>query len=135
MTQEGGGVIYAELGYKINGLLFEAHNSVGRYCNEQQVCDAIEHFLKRDKILYKREFVLPPSFEGEMKGRNRVDFLVEDVIILEIKCKRFLTKEDYYQAQRYLHALNRKLAILVNFRDERIKPRRILNPQFKIQII
>jgi len=74
---------------------------------------------------------LPESFRGGRKGRNRIDFLIDDKIILEIKCKRFLDKDDYYQTQRYLHAFNKKLAILVNFRDQRVKPRRILNPDYQ----
>ncbi len=120
-------IIYKELSYIINGLLFQVHNDLGRYCNEKQVCDKIEFYLKTNKLQYKREFILPPSFVGEKDGRNRIDFLIDDKIILEIKCKRFLVKDDYFQTQRYLHALNKKLGILVNFRDERLKPRRVLN--------
>jgi len=38
-----------------------------------------------------------------------------------------LKKEDYEQVQRYLKTLNLALGILVNFRDERIYPKRVLN--------
>ena len=83
--------------------------------------------MKVFKIKYKREKILPPSFEGESKGRNRIDFLVDDKIILEIKAKRVLDREDYYQVKRYLIGLNRKLAILVNFHQKRLNLKRILN--------
>jgi len=124
------GLIYKYLTYKINGILFNVQNDLGRYCNEKQFCDRIEYYLKKENINYKREKILPPSFEGERSGRNKVDFLIEEKLILEVKSKRFLTKEDYYQTQRYLHAFNIKLGILVNFRDLRIKPRRVLNSSF-----
>lgn len=119
-------IIYPDLSYKINGVLFAVHNELGRFCNEKQYSDAIEHYLKKLKIKYEREKVLPPSFKGEQK-RNKVDFLIENKIILEIKAKNLLTREDYYQVKRYLLALNKKLGILANFRKKYIEPRRILN--------
>ncbi len=126
-----GGVIYKEESYQIVGILFSAHNELGRYCKEAQYCDFLERAFKEEKIPYFKEKVLDPSFFGEVKGRNRVDFFVHDCIVLEIKCKRILSKEDYYQTQRYLTASNKKLALLVNFRDKYLRPRRVLNPNFK----
>ncbi len=120
-------IIYSDLSYKINGILFKTHNELGKYCNEKQYCDLIEEYLKESKINYEREKILPVSFKGETKGRNKIDFLVEDKIILEIKAKRITSREDYYQARRYLNALNKKMCLLVNFHSEYIKPKRILN--------
>ncbi len=120
-------IIFPELSYKINGILFEVHNNLGRHCNEQQYADAVEKLLKENDIKYEREKVIPESFPGEQKGRNKVDFIIESKIILEIKAKRLLLREDYYQVRRYLQALNLKLGILVNFRNQYIKPRRVLN--------
>jgi len=121
-------LIHPELSYKINGILYAVHNELGRYCNEKQYCDAIENRFNKFQIKNKREVILPPFFEGELKGRNRVDFLVEEKVILEVKAKRFINKEDYYQVMRYLKALNKKLAIIVNFRERILKPKRIINP-------
>lgn len=120
-------ILHKELSYKLNGILFKAHNELGRYASESQVSDRIEFRLKEEGIQYKREFVLQPMFEGERAGRHRVDFLVENKIVLELKCRRFLQKEDYEQVQRYLNTLNLALGILVNFREERINPKRVLN--------
>ena len=123
----GGKLIYPELSYEINGILFGIHNELGRFCNEKQYCDAIEQHLKDHNFNYAREAIIPPSFQDELKGRNRVDFMIDDKIILEIKVKRFLEKEDYYQALRYLKACNKKLAVIINFRDKYIRPKRIIN--------
>lgn len=122
-------LIYSDLTYKINGVLFFAHNQLGRYCNEKQYCDCIENKLKELKINFEREKYLPSSFIGEKNIRNKVDFLIENKIILETKTKRFLSREDYYQIRRYLQALALKLGILVNFRSKYLQPRRILNSQ------
>jgi GxxExxY protein len=120
-------LIYAELTYQLRGLLFEVHNTLGKYCNEKQYSDAVENRLKAKKIVYKREFVLPISFEGENEGRNKIDFLINNQLVLEVKAKRIISREDYYQVQRYLHALNKKLALLVNFRSPYLHIKRIIN--------
>ena len=120
-------LIYPELSYKISGILFSAHNQLGQFCNEKQYCDFIEKYLKEVGLKYEREMVLPPSFENEFKGRNKIDFIIDDKIILEAKAKRLITNEDYYQVKRYLIAFNKKLGILVNFRKKYITPKRILN--------
>lgn len=125
--------VYYELSYKICGILFAVHNELGRYRNEKQYGDAIERYFKLYGIAYKRELVLPKSFNGEAAGRNKVDFLVDDKIILEIKVKRIVERIDYYQSKRYLVALNKKLALLVNFRDKFLRPKRILNSLAKEQ--
>jgi len=120
-------LIFPELSYKINGILFEVHNKLGRFCNEKQYGDLIEKLLKDYNIKYEREKLLPKSFIGEYKNRNKIDFEIDDKIILEIKAKRMLVREDYYQVKRYLEALGLKLGLLVNFRDKYIKSKRILN--------
>ena len=120
-------LIYPELSYKINGVLFAVHNELGQFCNEKQYCDIVESYFKKLNLRYEREKILPPSFENEKKGRNKIDFLIENKIVLELKTKRFLNNEDYYQTKRYLVALNKKLGILVNFRRKFITPKRVLN--------
>lgn len=124
-----GEIIYPDLSYKINGFLYKTHNQLGKYCSEKQYSDSIENYLKKSGLSYKRELVLPESFEGEVKGRNKIDFLIGDLIILELKAKKIITKEDYFQTRRYLESLNKKLAILVNFRANYLHPKRILNPK------
>lgn len=68
--------IYAELSYKIYGILFAVHNEVGRFRSEKQYGDAIERYSKLYGISYVREAEIPVSFEGELEGRNKVDFLI-----------------------------------------------------------
>ncbi len=122
-------IIHKELSYKINGILFKVRKDIGLYANEKQYCDAIEKELKAQDVPYCREKVLEVSFEGEHSGRNKVDFLLDNKIILEVKAKQFITKEDYYQIRRYLAALKIKLGILVNMRRYAINPKRVLNSE------
>ena len=124
-------IIYPESSYKINGVLFSVHNELGRYCNEKQYADCVGGYLKKLELSYEREKNLSISFENEHGTRNRVDFIIENRILLELKAERIIQREDYYQARRYLSALNKKLGILVNLRDKYLKPKRIINPSVK----
>jgi len=125
-------LLYKELSYKICGLLFETHNNLGRYKNEKQYADYLEGLFKKEAIRYKREYKLPQAFKEEKEGRNICDFIIEGKIVLELKTKTFLDKNDYFQVKRYLSSSNLKLGILVNFRRKYITPKRILNNKNKL---
>jgi GxxExxY protein len=121
-------IFYPDLSYKINGILYKVHNRLGRYCNEKQYGDMIEEFLRKETIKFEREKILPKMFEEEKEGRNKVDFLIEEKIVLEIKAKTIIEKYDYYQIMRYLKILNKKLGLLVNFRNRYLRVKRVINP-------
>lgn len=112
-------IIYPELSYLITGTCFNIHNSRGRFLREKQYSDLLEDKFKEIKLPYKREVILGDS-------GNIIDFIVDNKIILEIKSKRLLEKDDFYQTQRYLQATNIKLGLLINFRNRYIKPVRII---------
>ena len=48
-------LLYGELGYRLNGLLFAVHNELGRYAKEKQYANLLEEKFKTAGILYKRE--------------------------------------------------------------------------------
>jgi GxxExxY protein len=113
---------------RLNGIFFRVQCELGRFCSERQYSDLTEKLLKENRLLYKREFELS-NFSGP-KG-NRVDFLVENKIIVDIKAKKFITKDDYFQMLRYLECANLELGMIVNFRSAYLKPKRVLNSKLK----
>ena len=112
-------VIYSDLSYKIVGICFEAHNELGRFSREKQYGDFLEKCFKTEGIRFEREF--PISNSG-----NIADFVIEDKIILELKTERIITKDNYFQVQRYLQATGMKLGLLVNFRAPFLVPKRVI---------
>lgn len=126
-TNKDKDLIHPELSYTICGLCFETHNSLGRFMNEQIYADFLEALFKRENIKYEREKALDPLFPGEKNRRNIPDFIIEDSIILDLKAKRIITKEDYFQMKRYLSSAKKKLGIIVNFRQKYIAPKRVLH--------
>ena len=123
-------VAHKELSYKITGLLFKTHKELGRFRNEKQYADYFEKLLIEEKIKYVREYKFEDHQYGQSKVRCICDFIIEDKVIIEFKAKNYITKEDYYQTKRYLVTLNLQLAILVNFRQYRLSPKRVLNSNF-----
>ena len=61
---------------------------------------------------------------------NPKDFIIDGKIILEFKTVDYLTKNDYNQLKRYLITLNLKLGIIINFRQRRLAPKRVLNSEY-----
>ena len=101
-------ILYKELSYEIVGSCFGTQNELGRYAREKQYGDLLEKKLKERGLSYEREkFISKTGVDA-----NRADFIVENTIIVEIKAKPFLTREDYYQLLRYLEFANLPLGML-----------------------
>lgn len=120
-------LIHPELSYKICGLLFYIHNKLGRFRKEKEYADALEVVFREKSLEYLREARIDNKVLDNKISLYKLDFLVENKVIIETKCKPVLTKEDYYQLKRYLEAKKLRLGLLVNFRDKYLKPRRVLN--------
>jgi GxxExxY protein len=112
-------VIYPELSYKINGILFEVKKELGEYAREKQYGDLIEKKFKEDDISYQREISIGNT-------GNIIDFIVDNKIILELKACRMILREHYRQTQNYLQQTQLKLGVLVNFREKFVKPVRVI---------
>jgi len=112
-------LIFPALSYMLTGICFDVHNALGRFSKEKQYCDILEEKLKNSNIPYERELRVKNT-------GNILDFLIDSKIVMEVKAKKILLKEDYYQLQRYLQILNIKLGLLINFRNRYLKPARII---------
>lgn len=119
MDQTKTKLLYPDLTFKLNGCAILVRKEIGRFGKEKQYSDLFEIKLKESNIPYKREVIIGDS-------GNRIDFVAYDKVAVEMKAKPFITKEDYFQVQRYLHATNLELGIIYNFREQFVKPHRIL---------
>ena|SRR3989344_6236521 len=112
MLRTSNKVVHPELSYIINGLLFEIHNALGRFCREKQYGDALATLMDERNVNYEREKALPLKFVGN-RFTNKADFIVNKQILLEL-------------IQRYLEAADLRLGIVANFRNKYLKPTRII---------
>ena len=112
-------LLFADLTFALNGIAIEVRKEIGRFGKEKQYCDQYEIKLKDSGITYMRELMIGDS-------GNKVDFNIEDKLLLEMKAQPFVLKQDYFQMQRYLQATKLELGIIYNFREQYVKPHRIL---------
>lgn len=125
-------LIYPELSYKIQGILFKVHNKLGSTRQEKHYQRAIEIELTDQGVSFQREKKVVLEYLGKRIGDYFVDFVIDDKIILELKAKDFYNSKDINQAISYLKTLNLRLGILANFRLDKLKYRRIINPDIKL---
>lgn len=122
-------IIYPELSYKITGILFKVHNELGNRYHEKYYQRAIESELIANNIKFIKELSVDLTYNGEKIGKYRLDFFIENRIILEIKAVPRLSVSDFKQVTAYLRSKKIKLGILANFRTDKLISKRILNSQ------
>lgn len=118
-------ILHKEFSYQITGLLFSIHNELGRFCREKQYSDALEKVLTENHISFEREKELPIEMVDN-QFTNKVDFVISNKLLLDIKAKPVVTKADYYQMNRYLDASGHDIGMIVNFRNSYLKPIRVI---------
>ena len=124
-------LIYPDLSYKITGLFYAIHNELGRFLLERQYADSLAMSLEKAAIPYEREVKVSIDYENKQISAGVADFVIDNKIIVDLKAKKFITKEDYNQMMRYLKAKKIRLGMIVNFRSTYLKPRRILNKEVR----
>jgi len=103
------------------------HNKLGNKYQEKHYQRAIEIKLKELGLSYKREQRVDVKFDNDKLGEFLLDFVIDDKIILELKTIWRITQDDVKQVLRYLEATKLKLAIIANFKHQRLEYRRVLN--------
>ena len=120
-------LVYPDLSYKIVGVLLNVYGQLGYGLYEKTYQKAVAAGLKKEGLKFKEQLYVPVKFENKVVGRNFLDFLVEDVIALELKRGDKFVKAHIDQLYNYLVANNMKLGILVYFGPQRLHYKRILN--------
>jgi GxxExxY protein len=80
---------------------------------------------------FRREFEMPIYYRHLQIGTRRVDFLVEDVISVEIKAIIKLEDVHLAQAINYLEAYNIEVGLLINFGSKSLEFKRLINSKYK----
>lgn len=123
-------IVYKSLCYRLYATFFYVHNCLGSQCKEKQYQDALELKLKADKWNFEREKDLMFDLGiGKVAG-NRVDFLIDNKIAVDLKASKYITREDYRQMIRYLKSGKLHLGLVVNFRCSKVIIKRVVNSDF-----
>ncbi|MCK4908968.1 MAG: GxxExxY protein [Planctomycetes bacterium] len=120
-------IIHKELSYKIIEASFEVHNTLGPGFTENIYEEALCRELKSRGLNYERQKVIDVLYKGEKIGVYRLDLIVENKVLLELKAISELPDVFKAQVLSYLKATGLKLGILVNFGKKKVEYDRIVN--------
>lgn len=119
-------ILYSDLTYKIRGAIFSVYNELGFGHKEQVYQKALSKELDNKDIQYKQELGLNVKYKGEVVGKYRPDFVVENKVILELKSVEIFPKSYVTQLLHYLKTTGFKLGFLVNFGKPRLYIKRVI---------
>ena len=102
--------------YDVVGAIHEVHKELGPGLNEKVYQEGLQLELTERNIPFKKELVFHPLYHGkEMESTYRLDFLVNDNIVVELKSVEGLTSEHKAQLFNYMRLMKASVGILVNF--------------------
>ena len=105
-----------DISYKIRGAIFDVYNGLGAGLLESVYVAALEWELTKQGLQVKREVPVPVHYKDvKMDLGFRLDLLIENKVIIEVKSVENLAEVHHKQVLTYLKITNLKLGILVNF--------------------
>lgn len=111
-------MIENEISYKIRGAIYEVHKCLGAGLFESVYVAALEWELINQGLNVKREVPVDVFYkEVKLDLGFRIDLLVENKVIIEVKSVEELKKVHHKQILTYLKLTDLKLGILVNFNE------------------
>ena len=100
----------------IRGAVFEVYNALGPGLLESVYEEALCFELQNRGLMVERQKHVPVVYKGHVLNTElRLDLLVEDRIIVELKSVEEMKPVFYKQLRTYLKLLNKHLGLLVNF--------------------
>ncbi len=122
---------YKDITGKIIGAAMQVHKTLGNGFQEVIYQRALEIEMAEQGISFNREFEMPIYYKNQQIGTRRVDFLVEDVISVELKALTRLDDVHFAQAINYLEAYNLEIGLLINFGENSLNFKRLTNKKYK----
>jgi len=121
-------LLHEELCYKIVGCFYDVRNRYGSHHKEK----VFDRFLGEEFDLKKLKYISQPKIKIYSLLTGRVvaiyipDYLVENLIIAELKALPFTSRDHQMQICEYLKTSEYEVGYLVNFGESNFKPRRFI---------
>lgn len=118
--------LYQELTYKLRGIFFEVYNHIGPGLPERIYHRAVIRELKDSNIGFETEKTISIKYKDSYVGKQRLDLIIDNKVIVEIKATNFTHPLFDKQTLAYLKATDYKLALLVNFGGDKLIVKRFI---------
>lgn len=111
-----------EIAYEVVGACLDLHREVGPGLLESAYESALAYEIRQRGLDVKQQCPMPFHYKTvKMEVGYKIDLLVEDKVIIELKSVEELHPVHYAQTLTYLKLSNLKLALLINFNEKLIK--------------
>ena len=105
-----------QITYQIRGAIYDVYKILGPGLLESVYEEALAFELKQRGLQVERQKQVPIIYkENTLETELRLDLLVEDQVVIELKSVTEMKDVYYKQTLTYLRLLNKKLGLLVNF--------------------
>jgi GxxExxY protein len=118
---------YEELTHKIIGCAMKVHSTLGNGFQEVIYQRALSIEMERQGLGFQREMEMTIFYDGIDIGTRRVDFFVEDLIMVELKALIKLEDVHLAQAVNYCEAYDLPIGLLINFGSRSLDFKRVYN--------
>ncbi len=117
---------YSDVTGKVIGCAMEVHSVLGTGFQEVVYQRALGVEMESRGLSVAREWEMPVFYKGRQVGTRRVDFLVEESVVVELKAIAGLEKVHLAQAINYLEAFGLEVGLLLNFGGRSLEFRRVV---------
>ena len=106
---------YSDITGKIIGCAIKVHNKLGNGFQEVIYQRALAIEMENAELSFQREKEMPIMYDDKQIGTRRVDFFIEEKIMVELKALTKLENVHLAQALNYLEAYKIEIGLLINF--------------------
>lgn len=106
---------HSELTGKVIGCAMKVHSKLGNGFQEVIYQRALAIEMGAEPLRFEREKEMPIFYDGISIGTRRVDFLVDEKVMVELKALTMLEDIHLAQALNYLEAYKLEVGLLINF--------------------
>ncbi len=118
---------HEEITHKIIGCAMKIHSTLGSGFQEKIYQRALAIELFKSGLRYKREMEMTILYDGIKLGTRRVDFFVDNNIMVELKALSKLDDVHLAQAMNYCQVYNLPIGLLINFGAKSLEFKRVYN--------
>ena len=120
-------MLHEKLTYQIIGCAMEVHKYFGNGFQEKIYHRALALEMTAQGISFASEFEMAIDYKGQYVGTRRVDFFIEEKVMLEIKAAKDLADIHLAQAMNYVEIYKMKIGLLINFGAPSLQHKRVHN--------
>ncbi len=119
--------MFEDLSRRIIGAAIEVHRVLGPGFLENIYEEALKIEFSEHSLHYDSQKEIKIEYLGEQIGSHRIDMIVENEIIVELKAVKQLLDIHFAQLLSYLKAANLRVGLLLNFAKPTLEIRRVMN--------